>query len=282
MLLLPVFSGVTVALLAHGASSASVPRKRQIPTDECEAHLLIDDFATWQNGTNSVLGATSDDATMNSTSLSAGVLSFVPNNQDVSYIYEQWECIDTEELGYDSISFTIKGPAAASVSLELQTKDDCDATEYQSYYYTLNGLTGSLQTVSIPLSNWPNASIWGTVGFVWYGFSAGLTGTDNQWQLSNFTLLCAETRDNDEDEDDGDVRTPKVHTPAKRAISSTDSWVEEKKREAKQALAFREAAVIADAKQQAGRSQVARADAACEISLIDDWASQSRLTFLRW
>ena len=210
---------------------------------------------------------------MNSTSLNAGVLSFVPSHQDISYIYEQWECLDTEELGYNSISFNIKGPEAASVSLELQTKDDCDDKTHQSYYYTLNGLTGALQNVNIPLRNWPNASLWGTVGFVWYGFSAGLTGTDNNWQLSNFTLICA-YRDYDE-------WTLKIHTPARRAGSSTDSW-EEAKRDEKQALALRAAAEVADTKIQAGGAQVARAEGAadCEISLIDDWASQSRLTFL--
>ncbi len=128
---------------------------------------------------------------MNSTNADGGVLTFTPVNVDVSYIYEQFECLNTSALGYDSVSFTVKGPEDASVSLELQTKDNCSAAEYQSYYYTFNGLTGSLQTANIPLSSWANASLEGVVGFVWYGFSAGRTGTDNEWQLDNFQLLCA-------------------------------------------------------------------------------------------
>ncbi|KAI1272947.1 hypothetical protein F5Y07DRAFT_412117 [Xylaria sp. FL0933] len=262
MLLLPIVGGVAVALLANGVSSKStaVSRKRQIPDEECEAHLLIDDFTTWPNGLNSVLGATSDDATLLQVNATGGVLTFTPGEQEVSYIYEQFECIDADDLGYDSISFTIKGPEAASVSLELQTKDDCEATEYQSYYYTLNGLTGSLQTVNIPLSSWANASLEGLVGFVWYGFSAGRTGADTEWQLDNFQLLCEGV-----DSPGSPPAVPSYATPTRGARGLVDSWDAEK-RDEEQAIAL--------------RATAADADAACEIALIDDWESQSRLTFL--
>ncbi|KAI1426628.1 hypothetical protein F5Y12DRAFT_273082 [Xylaria sp. FL1777] len=263
-MLLTIVGGVTVALLANGVSSTTPPRRRQIPTEECEDHLLIDDFTTWPDGLNSVNGATSDDATLSSFNATDGILTFTPGDEDVSYIYEQFDCIDTEELGYDSISFTIKGPEAASVSLELQTQEDCSATEYQSYYYTVNGLTGSLQTVNIPLSSWVNASLQGVVGLVWYGFSAGRTGTDNVWQLDNFQLLCAGV---------DPPGAPSNATKPTRTISGrsrVDLW-QEKKRDELQAKALRAAAANAEAASKA---------AACEISLIDDWESQSRLTFL--
>ncbi|GAW20745.1 hypothetical protein ANO14919_102560 [Xylariales sp. No.14919] len=294
-MLLPTVGGVAVALLANGVASTSIPRRRQIPTEECEAHLLIDDFSTWLNGENTLKGATSDDATLNSTNTDGGILTFTPTNQDDSYIYEQFECVDTEELGYDSISFTIKGPQAASVSLELQTQTDCEATEYQSYYYTVDGLTGSLQTINIPLSNWANASLEGVVGFVWYGFSAGRTGTDNEWQLDNFQLLCSDVAP----PGDPPAATEPVPAPTPVPTSSTitvtvaptktttklgwpfptaspwpwnpwDPWDGEDKRDEEQAIKLRAAA-------DAGAGSQA---AACEISLIDDWASQSRLTFL--
>ncbi|KAF3066563.1 polysaccharide deacetylase [Daldinia childiae] len=161
------------------------------PVETCATHLLVDDFSQWETGENSLQGATSDDQTMNATSTDGGILTFTPNNIDVSYIYEQFDCLDTVALGYDSISFNIKGPEAASVSIELQTVAECSSTEYQSFYYTLDGLSGSLQTINIPLNSWEGAGLEGVVGVLWYGFSAGLTGTDNVWQLDNVQFLCA-------------------------------------------------------------------------------------------
>ncbi|TGJ86728.1 hypothetical protein E0Z10_g2076, partial [Xylaria hypoxylon] len=272
-MLLSIVGGVAVALLAHGVSSTTVPRRRQVATEKCEAHLLIDDFSTWLDGENTVMGATSDDATLNATSIDSGILAFTPSSQSVSYIYEQFTCVDADALGYDSISFTIKGPQAASVSLELQTQADCSATEYKSYYYTIDGLSGSLQTVNIPLSNWANATLKGVVGFVWYGFSAGRTGLDLVWQLDNFQLLCsgvAPPGDPPAITEPVPTTTPTV-TPAPKS-SPLDPWGEDKQGE-KQAIALRAAAAAAD-------TGDGSKDAACETTLIDDWASQSRLTFL--
>ncbi|KAI1413820.1 carbohydrate esterase family 4 protein [Hypoxylon sp. FL1857] len=129
---------------------------------------------------------------MNTTSTDGGILTFTPNNIEVSYIYEQFNCLDAVARGYDSVSFNIKGPEAASVSIELQTVGDCSSTEYSSFYYTVDGLSGSLQTINIPLNSWEGADLNGVVGVLWYGFSAGLTGTDNEWQLDNVQFLCAD------------------------------------------------------------------------------------------
>ncbi|KAI5861583.1 hypothetical protein GGS23DRAFT_575774 [Durotheca rogersii] len=129
---------------------------------------------------------------MNATSAEGGILTFTPNSINVSYIYEQFECLDTQGSGYDSLSFQIKGPEAASVSVELQTVDECGGEAYRSFYYTVNGLSGSLQTIDVQLANWPEANLRGIVGVVWYGFSAGRTGADNEWQLDNIRFLCAE------------------------------------------------------------------------------------------
>ncbi|KAI0101525.1 hypothetical protein GGR51DRAFT_331346 [Nemania sp. FL0031] len=298
-MLLPIVSGgIAAALLTNGVSSTrtSVLQRRQIPPDECTAHLMIDDFASWAEGENSLQGATSDDATLNSTNTDGGTLSFVPNRQELSYVYEQFECIDAVELGYDSVSFTIKGPEAASVSLELQTKADCEATEYESFYYTVNDISGSPQTITVPLSSWTDANLNGLVGFVWFGFSAGMTGTDNQWQLDNFQLLCAGVEPPGEPPVDPPVPPPSPPPPppapptssTPRPTSTTarptrtratpgwppyptetdwpwpwDPWDRR----------------VRDEKARAEEKAIApRAD--CSIALIDDWASQSRLTFL--
>ncbi|KAI0875960.1 hypothetical protein GGS24DRAFT_488877 [Hypoxylon argillaceum] len=238
MLLPIVGGGIAAALLASGASSTTVLQGRQVPPAACTAHLLIDDFTVWATGENSVKGATSDDATLNSTNTDGGILTFTPKKQETSYVYEQFECVDAAALGFDSVSFTIKGPEAASVSLELQTKADCAATEFQSYYYTVNDMSGSLQTITVPLSSWVDADLNGLVGFVWYGFSAGMTGTDDEWQLDNFQLLCAGV-------------APPADPPAPPPPPPTPT-----------------------------PAPVGERDAACEMALIDDWASQSRLTFL--
>ncbi|KAI0005268.1 hypothetical protein F4779DRAFT_598345 [Xylariaceae sp. FL0662B] len=194
MLFGQVVGGLSVALLVNGVLAKRVREKRQDeppPVATCTAHLLVDDFSTWEEGLNTLEGATSDDATMNSTSVDGDILTFTPNSIEESYIYEQFECLDTIAQGYDTLSFSVKGPAAASVGIELQTKTDCAAEEYQSFYYTVDGLSGSLQTISVPLSNFADANLNGVVGALWYAFSAGLTGTDNVWQLDDVQLLCA-------------------------------------------------------------------------------------------
>ncbi|KAI0409482.1 hypothetical protein F4802DRAFT_145661 [Xylaria palmicola] len=334
-MLLPTVGGVAVALLANGVSSSTIVQGRVIPTKACTAHLMIDDFTSWTGGKNTVQGDTSDDATFNSTTIDNGRLTFIPSQKDVAYLYEQFDCVDTTSLGYDSISFTIKGPEAASVSLELQTKaGGCAATEYQSHYYTINGLSGSLETINIPLTSWAGASLNGTVGFVWYGFSAGMSGTDNEWQLDNFQLLCTdvEAPGNPPVEPTSTTTTrstvtsrppttPTItvtvtvtptptsrstitRTPTTRTTRTTsrgrptstpwpwDPWDGDDddddddpwgwgKRDEKAAVALRAAAADVDAKVKAdGKADAGSEAAACEISLIDDWASQSRLTFL--
>lgn len=87
----------------------------------------------------------------------------------------------------------MRGPAAASVSIELQTKSDCDDEDYASAYYTLDGLAGDIQTVSVPLSSFgeENVDLSGVVGVVWFGFSPGSNATDNGWALDDVQLGCA-------------------------------------------------------------------------------------------
>ncbi|KAI0150734.1 hypothetical protein GGR57DRAFT_514020 [Xylariaceae sp. FL1272] len=294
-------------LLANGVQAHSLLQRRQsIPTARCTQHLMVDDFAGWSNGLNLLQGATSDDATMMATSTDDGSLTFTPNTTGNSYIYEQFDCVNATALGYDSLSFEIKGPEAASVGLELQTKANCSSTELQSTYYTVNDLSGSLQTINVALSNFDGANLQSIVGVLWYGFSAGLTGTDNQWKLVNLQLLCAGvapptqiTTHNEVSQDPLPTSTPTTSggiastvtvtvtaTPTTTARPTStpnptttttqrptttpclDSWSDDcdpwdwGKREAKEAVA-----TITD-------------DSTCQNVLIDDWVSQSRLTFL--
>lgn len=315
-MVLSIVGSVAAVLLVKGVASTAIQQRRQIPITACTSHLLIDDFTTWSDGENTLHGATSDDATFNSTNTDGGILTFVPQNKDTSYIYEQFECVDAVTLGYDSVSFSIKGPEAASVSLELQTTNNCSSTEYQSSYYTVNGLSGSLETINVPLSSWVDAGLEGIVGLVWFGFSSGVSGNDTEWQLDDFQFLCTGVAPPGEPVQTTPVvpPVPPVPTPTPTTITVTiptatksttkstprwpfptptpwpedpwdpwdpwgdDPWDEKKQKRAeqRQAVALQAAAARAERDSKSGTDKRAE----CEIALIDDWASQSRLTFL--
>ncbi|KAK8051192.1 carbohydrate esterase family 4 protein [Apiospora rasikravindrae] len=230
---------ISSTCLLGSAIAALTPIKRQ--GQACTAALVIDDFSHWEENLNSLEGATSDDGTMNATSVEGGVLTFTPSETVESYIYEQFGCTTAFAQGYDTISFDIKGPQAASVSLEIQTQPNCnpETTEYNSTYFTIDGLSGTLETIQVPLSSWPDANLDGVIGFLWYGFSKGLTGTDSVWQLDNVQLLCG-------------------GTPAPPPPPPTDPEIEERDR----AL------------------EIAARQDECSLLAIDDFPSQSRLTFL--
>ncbi|KAI1373267.1 carbohydrate esterase family 4 protein [Hypoxylon crocopeplum] len=248
---------------------------------------------------------------MNATSTDGGILTFTPKDIEVSYIYEQFDCLDSVASGYDSLSFNIKGPEAASVSIELQTVSDCGATEYQSFYYTVDGLSGSLQTINIQLSSWPDANLQGIVGILWYGFSAGLTGTDNQWQLDNVQFLCAEVPPPEDpappettpSESTPPVTTPPVSDPTSPPVTVTTTvtvlptttrrpwlptttrrpiwptnppWWGEDPWDGQPATPTATPVASTDGKQIVAREEAPT----CGNLLIDDWVSQSRLTFL--
>lgn len=113
-------------------------------------------------------------------------------------MYEQFPCLDATAQGLDGLSFSVRGPAAASVSIELQSRAECgdgdgDDDDYSSAYYTVDGLSGDLETVSVPLSSWTgdDVHLTGIVGVVWFGFSPGSNATDNEWALDTVQLSCA-------------------------------------------------------------------------------------------
>ncbi|KAI1488076.1 glycosyl hydrolase [Biscogniauxia mediterranea] len=164
---------------------------------------------------------------MTSISSSGNLLSFTPNAN--SYLYETFECTETLTRDYNAISFAIKGPAKASLELEIQTKTSCSDTSYISKYVTIDGLTGSKEIITIPFSSFPGAHADGITGFVWSEFS----NTESEWQLSDIELVC----------EGGASKTTSVPTVVtKRSEPSTTGE--------------------------------------CSNLLVDDWESQSRLTFL--
>ncbi|CAN9228835.1 unnamed protein product [Alternaria alternata] len=207
----------------------------------CSAPLKIDDFSKQSSNQNSLGEWTSDDGSMSSISASAGVLSFKPKAG--SYFYETFPCQAASTNGYNSVSFQMKGPAGGSATLEIQTKTSCSATTYTSKYVSITGLTGNTQTINIPLSQFSGANANAVTGFVWAGFSS----TTATWQMSNIAFGCGSSAG-------GSTSVSATKGATTTSARSTMSTV--------------------------ATPTASAAPGSCSPLLIDDWISQSRLTFL--
>ncbi len=232
----------------------------------CSAPLKIDDFSKQTSNTNNLGSWTSgrfqsthymeewlisaDDGSMTSISASGGVLSFQPKAG--SYFYETFPCQAASSNGYNSVSFQMKGPAGGSATLEIQTKTSCSATSYTSKYVSITGLTGNTQTITIPLTQFSGANANAVTGFVWAGFSS----TTATWQLSNIAFGCGSS-----------------------AGSSSVATSSSVTRSASSASVSTSATVTSRSTLTTSASPTASAGT-CTPLLIDDWISQSRLTFL--
>ncbi|KAK7924459.1 hypothetical protein PG985_006513 [Apiospora marii] len=151
-------SGILAGLLGGKVASAA-----------CSSNLLIDNFSTWSTNTNTLGSWTSDDGSMTSISVVDGSLAFTPKAD--SYFYETFTCTQAKNEGYNAVSFSVIGPNGGAALLEIQTKSSCSASAYSSSYFTVSGLTGSKQTVTVPLSSFAGANANAITGLVWSSFS---------------------------------------------------------------------------------------------------------------
>jgi peptidoglycan/xylan/chitin deacetylase (PgdA/CDA1 family) len=158
-----------------------------------------------------------------------------------SYFYETLACQAASSNGYDAITFLVKGLAGASLTLEIQTKSACSVDAYQSYYYSVSGLTGATQTITVPLSSFAGANSNAITSFVWSGFSTLST----TWEFGKIQFACSAGS--------GSI------TASRATNSSPSSRVS--------SLSIISTSAPAPTDQ-------------CTNLLIDDWTSQSRLTFL--
>ncbi|KAK3319243.1 glycoside hydrolase/deacetylase [Apodospora peruviana] len=212
----------------------------QVRAQQCTSDLVIDDFSKWTAGTNNQDYLNGDDSTMTSIAASAGQVIFIPK-ADGSYFYESFPCVQAQTRGYGGLRFTIQGPAGSQVSLELQTTTSCNATDHTSSYNIVTGLTGQLQTLTLPLLGFDNNPNYDAiVGLVWSEFSK----TNVQWSIGNITLVC------------GAVAGPTGAT----SLPPTST------------TATRQTTIIT--------TIPTPTSTVCTNLLIDDWESQSRLTFL--
>lgn len=126
---------------------------------------------------------------MTSIAAAAGKVQFIPKDGG-SYFYESFSCQQAVTFGYGGIQFTLQGPAGGSVAFELQTSASCNASEtgnYTSSYNVISGLTGSQQTIDLPLPGFDNNPNYDAiVGLVWSEFSQ----TNAIWSVGNIKLTC--------------------------------------------------------------------------------------------
>lgn len=223
-----------IGLLAALAARASAA---------CSSALQIDDFSKWSSNTNSLGSWTSDDGSMASVSAAGGVLSFKPKTD--SYFYETFSCQAASSNGYNSIQFTVKGPAGGSMMLELQTQASCSATTYTSQFAQVTGLTGNTQTITVPLSQFNGANANAVTAVVFSGFSS----TSITWQVSKVQFGC------------GGATSGPTTSPTQPATSTPSPT-----KAASSTLVTSVSSPIPSG--------------TCAPLLVDDWTSQSRLTFL--
>ncbi|KAK5658225.1 hypothetical protein OQA88_2200 [Cercophora sp. LCS_1] len=218
----------------------------------CTSNLLIDNFVKWTAGTNNLDWQNGDDGSMTSIAASAGQVVFVPKDGN-SYFYESFPCVKASSSGYSAIQFSVQGPAGSSLALELQTAANCNPeTEgWKSSYNIVSGLTGSRQTVTVPLIGFDNEPNYdAVVGLVWAVFSQ--TGT--QWSIGNITLVCGGTPAGPTQPTGPILPTTTAQQPTRVTIPPTSRV----------------------------SSVPTQQPTGCQNLLIDDWESQSRLTFLNY
>lgn len=156
------------------------------------------------------------------------------------YFYETFSCQEASTDGYTGIQFDISGPSGSSMVVELQTRSSCSANSYSSYYHSVTGIHSSTQTINIPFTSWPGANLDAITAIVWEGFSDP-TGT---YVIENIKFVCMSS---------GDLTstTSTATTTSLEPTSTSDP----------------EPTSTTD-------------PGSCTNMLIDDWISQSRLTFL--
>ncbi|KAK4449977.1 hypothetical protein QBC34DRAFT_79620 [Podospora aff. communis PSN243] len=214
----------------------------------CTSNLIIDNFVKWTSGTNNLDWQNGDDGSMTSIAASAGRVVFVPKDGN-SYFYESFPCIPAYSSGYTGIQFSVQGPAGGSLALELQTSASCaqETKEWKSSYNIVSDLTGRLQTVTVPLIGFDNDPNYdAVVGMVWAVFSQ----KGVQWSIGNITLVCGGTAGQP-------TVAPGPSTTARPTATTRTSVV-----------------------LPTGSAQPTTTPGQCQNLLIDDWESQSRLTFL--
>ncbi|KAK4240384.1 hypothetical protein C8A03DRAFT_31520 [Achaetomium macrosporum] len=222
----------------------------------CTSNLVIDNFIKWTAGVNNLDWQNGDDGSMTAIAASAGQVVFIPKD-DGSYFYESFDCQQAVTNGYGGIQFTVQGPAGGSFALDLQSTESCSNSSgsYKSSYNIVDNMTGRLQTVTLPLEGFDNEPNYDAiVGLVWESFSQ----TGVQWTVGNITLVC------------GTVPSPSQTTEVVTTRSTIPPTT----------TPTRSTTIPRTSTRTTAPPVTTSQPATCSNLLIDDWESQSRLTFL--
>ncbi|OAA68339.1 Glycoside hydrolase/deacetylase, beta/alpha-barrel [Niveomyces insectorum RCEF 264] len=151
---------------------------------KCNGDLQIDNFANFASLTNSQNSPASDDQSMASISAANNVLKFTPRDGN-SYFYESFPCVQAKSQGYGGLQFTITYPAGTDFTLEAQTRTSCNAANYTSEWFTISGLSGTQQVVTLDLNVYETSNLDAITGFVFASFSKV-----GAYTLSDLRFVC--------------------------------------------------------------------------------------------
>ncbi|OHF03373.1 hypothetical protein CORC01_01426 [Colletotrichum orchidophilum] len=291
------------------------------------SNFLIDDFSrSSASGINKLDSWTSDDGSMAKIAISSGALTFTPKADTTSYFYETLGCVKAATNGYKALSLTINGPKDASMLLEIQSRATCSDDTYKSQWVTISGLTGSAQTVTIPLSSFTEANLDAITGFVWSTYSQF-----SSYQFDNLQFVCNDVTNPSAQatpvpsnplsvsqpsptisstlttvpasSTSATVRATSMKlstglssfsTSAKSSGTSQSTLVGSTSSSVATSLASNTSLMVSSVRSSSSSisslgtstvtgsatSQLSPASSSCSNLLIDDWESQSRLTFL--
>ncbi|KAF7861410.1 hypothetical protein EAF04_007975 [Stromatinia cepivora] len=236
----------------------------------CSSNLLIDNYAKFSSNTNSLGQWTSDDGT--TTNLKADVTNkkVTFTSKANSYFYTTFNCEKTTTDQYNAITFPVKGPAGSSFTLELQTMSSCTATTYKSYYTTITGITGFTQTITVQLSAFSGANLNAISGLLWESFSV-----NGAWEIGQTNLVCA----NGAGGSSSSIATSST-TSTKGAVVTSSSSTSVVSVPTASATTLSTVTPSVTSKVLTSSVSASAPAGACTNLLIDDFASQSRLTFL--
>lgn len=179
-----------------------------------------------------------------------------------SYFYTTFSCEQAPTDKYNAITFPIKGPAGSQFTVELQASSACTANAYSSYFTTLTGVSGQTQTYTILLSSFSGANANAIRGLVFESFSKV-----GDWEIGQTQLVCANSQGNSMTSTKPKSISSKTSTTS--TISSTTSPGVSTSSQSSSKPATLSSTTTASP--PAG---------SCSSLLVDDFASQSRLTFL--
>ncbi|KAI9748724.1 MAG: hypothetical protein M1835_001730, partial [Candelina submexicana] len=296
---------LAASLLASGAQAA------------CSTNLLIDDYSKYSSNSNSLGAYTSgqyncgpehqplrycyaanqstDDGSCTTFKADVANKKVTFNANADCYFYTTFPdpCEKASTDGYNGLTFSIKAPAGgSSLRVEIQTSTTCSATAAaKSYYFTVSGLTGNTQTVTIPFTQWAGANAASVKSFVFEDFS----NTSGTWEIGQTSLVCGAASSGSSSIIVTSTTKASASISSSTQTSSTQAQASSTKMTSSASVSSNpnsSSALISSTLSTVIRSSTtsrvsvsasntnSAATGTCTDLLIDDWSSQSRLTFL--